>query len=67
MPWCEILPCRFETTDDGYGRPSLIHPEFNGRNPSLLPAKQIGAVYLVLRPLNKDVMALGVRHLAAGE
>jgi len=58
----------------------MLHIEFSGREPSLLPEKQIGSVYFELRPglswseaeavaeeLNKAIKALGARHLAAGE
>jgi len=79
MPCYENQPCRFENTADGLGQPSLVHMEFSGNNSSLLPAKQIGALYFMLRPglswseaeavaeeLNKAIKALGIRHLAAG-
>jgi hypothetical protein len=80
MPWYELQTCRFEITNDGFGRPMLVHPEFSRKKPSLLPAKQIGTVYFELRPglscaeakavveaLNKGIIAIGIRHLAAGE
>jgi hypothetical protein len=80
MPWYENQPCRFEVTPNGLGKPSMLHMEFSGGKPSLLPEKQIGAVYFELRPgigwaeaeivaeeLNKGVRAMCVRHLAAGE
>ncbi len=80
MPWYEIQPRRFEITPNGRGEPSLLHMEFSGGRPSLLPTKQIGAVYFELRPgidwaaaeavvkeLNSAVRAMCVRHTAAGE
>jgi hypothetical protein len=80
MPWYECQPCSFEVTPNGLGEPSMLHMEFSGRKPSLLPEKQIGSVYFELRPglswseaeavveqLNKVVRAMCVRHLAAGE
>jgi hypothetical protein len=80
MSWNENQPCCFEIYADGHGRPSRIYIKFAGNRPSLLPAKQIGALYLNLRPgldwgqaeeamkvLKKAITGLGVRHLAPGE
>jgi hypothetical protein len=80
MPWFENQPCRLVVTPDGHGQPYLLHMEFNGKNPSLLPAKQIGSVYFELRrglcwreveatveEFNKVIRALCIRHSASGE
>ncbi len=49
MPWYEFQPCHFEVTPNGLGEPSLLHMEFSGGKPSLLPQKLIGRVYFELR------------------